>query len=173
MSKEIEMSEYIKPYKCRNKLVDLYKCITKDQIKEYKKVIIISLKMQKHKNGKGILSKIKYIYYRRKFNIISKKNSIYLRGYFGPGLKIWHENIFINEGSIIGNNCQLHGNNCIGSNKGKSPKIGNNVDIGFGATIIGNIEIADDCIIGANSLVNKSFLEKGSVIAGNPAKKIK
>ena len=34
--------------------------------------------------------------------------------------------------------------------------------------IIGNIKIADDIVIGANALVNKSFLEKGIVIAGVP-----
>ena len=70
----------------------------------------------------------------------------------------------------------MHGNNCIGNN-GKEVKacltIGNNVDIGYGATIIGDIKIADNIIIGANSLVNKSFLESGVVIAGCPAKVIK
>ena len=70
----------------------------------------------------------------------------------------------------------MHGNNCIGNNGinlNKCPKIGNNVDIGYGATIIGDIEIADNIIIGANSLVNKSFLESNIIIAGIPARKIK
>lgn len=164
---------YITPYKCKNIFVDIYKYITKDQIKEYKKVVITSLKMRKYKNKKGFFNKMLYVLYRRKFNIISRRNSIYLRCKFGEGLKIWHENIFINENCTIGKNCQLHGNNCIGTKGGKCPKIGNNVDIGFGSTLIGDIEIADNCIIGANSLVNKSFLEEGSIIAGNPARKIR
>ena len=44
---------------------------------------------------------------------------------------------------------------------------------GVGANIIGNVKIADGIIIGANSLVIKSFLEENIVIAGVPARKIK
>ena len=47
------------------------------------------------------------------------------------------------------------------------------MDIGVGAVIIGNIEIADNIIIGANAVVNKSFKEEGITIAGVPARKIK
>jgi serine O-acetyltransferase len=54
----------------------------------------------------------------------------------------------------------------------KAPKIGNNVFIGPGAKIFGDIEIADNVAIGVNSVVNKSFLEPGITIAGIPAKKI-
>jgi serine O-acetyltransferase len=52
------------------------------------------------------------------------------------------------------------------------PKIGNNVFIGPGAVIVGDIEIADGIAIGANSYVNKSFKEPNISIAGCPAKKI-
>jgi serine O-acetyltransferase len=63
----------------------------------------------------------------------------------------------------------------IGANGGssKAPKIGNNVYIGPGAVIYGNIEIADGCYIGANAVVNKSFLEPNSVIAGVPGRVLK
>lgn len=54
----------------------------------------------------------------------------------------------------------------------KAPKIGNNVFIGAGAKIYGDIIIADDTAIGANSLVNKSFTESGITIAGIPARKV-
>ncbi|HEY3363291.1 MAG TPA: hypothetical protein VGK06_16105 [Methanosarcina sp.] len=50
--------------------------------------------------------------------------------------------------------------------------MGNNVYIGPGAKIFGNIVIADNIAIGANSVVNKSFYERGISIAGIPAKKI-
>ena len=63
----------------------------------------------------------------------------------------------------------------IGANQGslKAPIIGDNVCIGPGAVIFGEITIADGCYIGANAVVNKSFTEPNSVIVGIPAKVIK
>ena len=74
----------------------------------------------------------------------------------------------------IGQGCCLHGNNCIG-NDGKSggaPVIGKNVDIGFGAVIIGDIQIADNCKIGAGAVVVHSCLEEGSTLVGVPARRV-
>ena len=51
--------------------------------------------------------------------------------------------------------------------------MGNNVDIGYGAVLIGGITIADDIKIGANAVVNRSFTEPGVTIAGVPAKVVK
>ena len=45
--------------------------------------------------------------------------------------------------------------------------------IGPGAVLYGDIEIADNCYVGANAVVNKSFVEPYSVIVGMPAKVIK
>ena len=88
---------------------------------------------------------------------------------------MWHGGIVIN--AHLGDDCLLHGNNILG-NKGvypynQIPVLGNHVDVGAGAVIIDRIVIADHCKIGANSFVNKSFLEPGSVIAGIPAKILK
>ena len=122
-------------------------------------------------------AKILARYYEKRKNVYSYYSGVEIgkNAQIGRGLDIWHSGIVIN--GVLGDNCILHGNNTIG-NKGKgreteTPKIGNRVDIGVGAVIIGNVEIADDCVIGANSVVTKSFLEQGSVIAGIPAKKIK
>lgn len=95
---------------------------------------------------------------------------------FGKGLSIWHAgSIVVNPDARIGENCTLHGANCIGNNgKGKGvPRIGDHVDIGYGAVIIGNIEIADHVTIGANAVVNKSVTEPGCTVAGVPAKVIR
>lgn len=69
----------------------------------------------------------------------------------------------------------MHGNNCIGNDgiTDECPKIGNNVDIGYGSIIIGNITIADNVKIGANSLVNKDCLEENVILIGSPAIKRK
>ena len=92
-----------------------------------------------------------------------------------PGLVIWHFGVVINANAKIGKNCQFHGDNCVG-NKGvgseKSPILGDNIDVGFGAVILGGITIADDCVIGANAVVTKSCLIPGSILVGVPAKAI-
>ncbi len=114
--------------------------------------------------------RIRKNYYGEKLGFTIHKNV------FGPGLRIWHYgNIVVNAYARVGKNCTLHGDNCIGNNGfgGKSPKIGDNVDIGVGAKIIGDIEIASNVIIGAGAVVNKSFTEEYVVIAGVPAKVVK
>lgn len=67
----------------------------------------------------------------------------------------------------------MHGDNCIGNRgnfqKDGFPIIGNNVDIGVGAKIIGPVRIADDIRIGANAVVVNSFDEPGITIVGVPA----
>lgn len=153
-----------------------YKCIGEKKYKFYS-TIKASRKLQYYKNKNNkIIYYLPRLMYLIKFNKLSQKNRIYIKCDFGKNLKIWHEGIVVNKYSKIGDNVQFHGNNCIGNdgkNEEKCPVIGNNVNIGYGATIIGNITIADNIIIGANSLVNKSFVESNVVIAGNPARIIK
>lgn len=92
---------------------------------------------------------------------------------FGPGLSIAHYgNLVINPAAEIGENCRIHPGVNIGSHDETAPKIGNNVYIGPGAKLFGDIRIADGIAIGANSVVNRSFLEPNISIAGVPAKKV-
>lgn len=82
----------------------------------------------------------------------------------------------IGETTIIGNNVTIFHNvtlGGIGSEKGKRhPTIGNNVLIGTGASILGNITIGDNVKIGANAVVLKDI--KSNVTAvGIPAKIVK
>ena len=94
---------------------------------------------------------------------------------FGKGLQIYHiGSIIVNSGVRAGENCKLHGGNCIGNN-GRTldvPHLGNNVDIGYGAVIIGPVEITNNVIIGANAVVTTSVLDKGKTCVGIPAKVI-
>ena len=94
---------------------------------------------------------------------------------FGPGLRINHHGlIVINPLCRIGAFCDIHQGVNIGTNVeyGSVPQIGNNVYIGPGAKLFGKITIGDQVMIGANSVVNKSFPDNVT-IAGIPAKIIK
>lgn len=51
--------------------------------------------------------------------------------------------------------------------------IGNNVWICYSATFLKGASIPDNCVVGANAVVNKSFIEDSVLIAGNPSKIIR
>lgn len=95
---------------------------------------------------------------------------------FGPGLSISHPGtIVVNAGAKIGENCRIHVCVNIGTEAGyrtKAPRIGNNVYIGPGAKVYGDLEIADDVAIGANAVVDDSVLEPAITVAGVPAHKV-
>lgn len=109
-------------------------------------------------------------YYGKKMNIEASTGNI------GKGLLIYHSGgLIINSASVIGEDVHFHGANCVGNSgetNGGCPRIGNNVIIGVGAKIIGDIDIADGITIGAGAVVVKSFMEPNITIAGVPAKKI-
>lgn len=55
---------------------------------------------------------------------------------------------------------------------GKKTTIGNDVWIGFGATILGGVTIGDGAVIAANSLVTKD-VPPYTIVGGNPAREIR
>ena len=55
-------------------------------------------------------------------------------------------------------------------NPSKEIVVGNHVWIGTRAMLLKGSRIADDCIVGAGSMVTGSFDEAGCALAGNPAK---
>lgn len=71
--------------------------------------------------------------------------------------------------AVIGKNFHIRQNTTIGQTGGKYPTIGDNVQVGTGAVIIGDITIGNNVIIGANAVVNKSFSDN-VIIAGVPAR---
>jgi serine acetyltransferase len=94
----------------------------------------------------------------------------------GKGLILYHgQALVINQNVIIGDNCTLRNSVTIGHKKladgslSKCPQIGNNVDIGANACIIGDITIGDNVIIGAGAVVVKD-VPAYSIVAGNPAR---
>lgn len=97
-----------------------------------------------------------------------------------PGAKIG-KNLFIDHGSgvvigetaIIGDNVIVYQGVTLGGtgkeNGKRHPNIGNNVMIGSGAKVLGNINIGDDVKIGAGAIVLKD-IPNGKTAVGVPAK---
>lgn len=92
----------------------------------------------------------------------------------GPGLSIAHYGTIVIGYAKIGKNLRIQEDVNIGSTNGElnAATIGDNVFIGTGAKVIGDITIADGVAIGANSVVCRSIKESGITVAGVPAKKI-
>lgn len=78
--------------------------------------------------------------------------------------------VVINNESKISSGCVINANVTLGSGfpHDGAPKLGKNVWVGVGA-FCGGISIADDVVIGANSVVTKSISESGVIVAGCPA----
>lgn len=138
------------------------------------------LTFYKQKKRKCFLTIILILFYQRKKNRIGNILGIEIAHStnIDKGLTLFHNGpIVINSDSMIGGNCKLHGDNCIGNNgiTNECPVIGNDCDIGAGAKIVGHIKIGNNVTIGAGSVVTKSFEEDNVVLCGVPAtiKKIK
>ena len=100
-------------------------------------------------------------------------------GYKGIGL-------VIHSDAKIGRYCSIGTNVTIGGGAGSSnevipefdpirgivPVIGNRVEIGTGAKVLGSIVVGDDAIIGANAVVIND-VPSGAVVGGVPAKILK
>lgn len=136
-------------------------------------------KVEYYKNCKlnSLYGKIFYNYHKIKLRKQALKLGFSIpENTFGPGLSIAHYGtIVVNTNARIGKNCRIHACTNIGASGGKpeAPQIGDNVYIGPGAKIYGNIKIGNNIAISANAVVNKSFEEDGILLAGNPAVRIK
>jgi len=88
----------------------------------------------------------------------------------GAGLRLIHmSDIVIGRRVKIGKNCSIANGVTLGEKNigGRMPRVGDNVYLGTGAKILGDIEIGDNSIIGALTFCDKS-VPKYSVAYGNP-----
>lgn len=149
--------------------------IAPNHIWKFQKVL---RKVEYYKNcKKGFINTIVFAYLKLKHRNLGIKLGFSIpENIFGPGLAIVHYGtIVINSNVKVGANCRIHACTNIGASGGssKAPILGDNVYIGPGAKIYGNISIGNNSAIGANATVHKSFEENNIMIAGNPAKRIK
>jgi serine O-acetyltransferase len=82
--------------------------------------------------------------------------------------------VVINGAVVIGDDCRIRHNTTIGVRSAtdlRAPVIGDRVDIGAGAVILGPITVGDDAVIGANAVV-VSDVPPGCTAVGIPARVI-
>lgn len=115
------------------------------------------------------LARLIYQYQSTRFGV-----ELPFRTEVGPGLYIGHFNgIVVHYKSVIGKNCSLLqgvtiGRTYRGEKKGV-PTIGDNVFIGAGAVVLGNIKVGNGAAIGSNCVVVEDVPD-GAVVVGIPGK---
>ena len=109
----------------------------------------------------------KLLVLRHRFWSVVAGADIPLNSNIGGGLLIPHPNgIVIHPAATIGVNCIIFQQVTIGS-RGRAgvPKIGDHVDIGAGAKILGPINVGSYARVGANAVVTKD-VERGTLALG-------
>lgn len=135
---------------------------------------LISLRHKLVRGGVKPLNILK----RRLYDKICMRNHAFipLTANIGDGVVFPHGicGIFISQGAIIGNNVVIFHQVTIGSNTLKdsnnygAPTVGDNVYIGAGAKIIGNVHVGNNVRIGANAVVTKDIPDNATVVLDCP-----
>jgi serine O-acetyltransferase len=122
----------------------------------------------------GLIKKLGTVWYWFLFRIVETATGVSLpkSAVIGGGLRIWHfGGIFINPGVVIGRNCTLRQGVTIGNrvDGGPVPVVGDDVEFGAYAQVLGGIKLGDRCKIGAMALVIKDVPDDATAI-GVPAR---
>jgi len=80
--------------------------------------------------------------------------------------------IVIHEYAVIGDDCRIRQGVTIGTAGAyridAAPRLGNRVDVGAGAMILGKVEIGDGCRIGANAVIMTNLPAGSTAVAPAP-----
>lgn len=171
MKQAIEMDS-----KYYNTQSDTFLKRTNDHLILIKKYMYCLRHEQYYISRNGKIGRFLRLYWARKKNNLGNRIGFYIgASAFEPGVTIFHHGtIIVNGNASVGQGSCFHGNNCVGNDgtSNAAPIIGKNVDIGFGAIIIGDVTIADNCKIGAGAVVVHSCLNEGATLVGVPAREI-
>lgn len=85
-----------------------------------------------------------------------------------PSLPHGLNGIIVSHNAVIGKRCKIFHQVTIGEGRGGAPVIGDDVLIGVGAKIIGNIMIGNRVKIGAGCVVMQDIPDDAVVLAGEP-----
>lgn len=92
---------------------------------------------------------------------------------FGPGFVLIHSTGIVINGTVQGgSNVFLEHQVTIGAERRKAPVLGNDVFVGAGAKILGNISVGNGARIGANAVVVKDVPPHTTVV-GIPARVVR
>lgn len=91
----------------------------------------------------------------------------------GRRVRLWHHGGMFLGARAIGDDVHIRHNTAFGiQNRGEKdgkPIIGNRVDVGVGACIVGPVTVGDDAVVGPNSVVVR-HVPPGAVVMGVPAR---
>ena len=123
--------------------------------------------------------RVAHFFFNIKLKFVARLLSNLARFFTGveihPGAKIGKNpfidhgmGVVIDETAVIGNNCTIYQNATLGGtgkqhNK-RHPTLGNNVVVGAGAKVLGNITIGNNVKIGANAIVLKDVPSDCTVV---------
>jgi len=124
----------------------------------------------------GFLRSVLRFFHLPLFAIVTLLTGIYLprSARIRGGLRIWHfGGVVVNPDTVIGRNCTIRHGVTIGNRKGAHdvPVLGDNVNVGAGAKILGSIRVGDNVNIGANAVVLCDVPDNSTAV-GVPARVI-
>ena len=122
----------------------------------------------------GWLKRVLTPVYWMAFRVVETASGISLpkSARIGPGLRIWHfGNIFVHPDAVLGANCTLRQGVTIGNRHedGRVPRLGDDVEVGAYAQILGDVQVGRGAKVGAMSVVLQD-VPAGAVAVGNPAR---
>ncbi|WP_168583466.1 LbetaH domain-containing protein [Gephyromycinifex aptenodytis] len=113
--------------------------------------------------------------------VVAVGDAVWIRGFmgseiptmvwFGPGLRLPHagRGLMIHSTVSVGSGVTIYHRVSLGVRDGRpGPQIGDDVEIGCGAAILGPVRVADRCKIGANAVL-ATDTEAGRTYVGIPA----
>lgn len=154
-------------------LIDAFTASPHYVLKKYLKYLRTYEYHLNNSKGSRVHTYLGYFYERKKNRLGARLGIEIGPNCFGKGLSIWHGgSIVVNPDVRAGENCVLRGANCIGNDgtRNNNPVLGDGVELGYGAIIIGDITVASNTVIGAGAVVIHSIKEVGCTCVGVPAR---
>jgi serine O-acetyltransferase len=124
-----------------------------------------------HWAGRWHLAPLEMVF--NKLNVICCNCIIGRGARFGPGFVLVHSTGVVINGSVRGgSNVTIEHQVTIGADRRQSPIIGNDVFVGAGAKILGEISVGDGARVGANAVVVDD-VPAHSTVVGIPARVVR